>query len=103
MEGELTSFVVAALGELAVERALVDTYTHRGYLKGAAEHLVVVHYVAVDEPVVVVGGSAVVLFTASELAAYLRDQGGLVLFKEGILALLGSESPSFIQDTTKRG
>ena len=65
MEGQLAAVIAAALVQLVVHSGLVHTDAHGGDLKGAIQHGVVHQDVAVQGPVVVVGGAAIVGLAAA--------------------------------------
>ena len=85
----LHSVLRPKLCKLGSQRLLVYTDTHRGYLKATLKGLVPEEQVTVEVPVVVVGCSAVVAFTARKLAADLLDEHSAVLTADQILTLLG--------------
>ena len=89
MEGQLAAVVTAALVQLVVHSGLVHTDAHGGDLKGAIQHGVVHQDIAVQGPVVVVGGAAVVrLAAALQVIADLHQEHGVVLLTDRILTLL---------------
>lgn len=61
MEGQLSAVVAAGDCKLTVKGLGADTDAHGGDLKGVAEHIVPEQQVAVELPIVIVGGAAVVL------------------------------------------
>ena len=62
MEWQLTPVITAGLGKLLVHAFGVYADTHRRYLHCAIQHVVIEQYIAVELPVVIVGGAAIVLF-----------------------------------------
>ena len=62
MKRQLTPVITAGLGKLLVHALGVYADTHRGYLHRAVQHVIVKQYIAVEFPVVIVGGASVVLF-----------------------------------------
>ena len=60
MEGEIFSLLQASLAKLGDKGVSIYAYAHRGYFQGAVKGLVVEDNIAVQRPVVIVGGSAAV-------------------------------------------
>ena len=72
VEGEGAAIVAACDRELSVERGAVHADAHRGDLERAAERLVPEEEVAVELPVVVVGGAAAVRLARLQCPAQRR-------------------------------
>ena len=89
MEGQVAALLAAGEGELPVEALGVHADAHGGDLEGPAQYVVPEQYVAVQGPVVVVGGAPVVGLAGLQPAADLHDEGGAVLFEEGVLPVGG--------------
>ena len=62
MEWQLTPVITASLGKLLVHALGVYADTHGGYFHRAVQHVVIEQYIAVELPVIIVGGASVVLF-----------------------------------------
>ena len=62
MERQLTPVITAGLGKLLVHALGVYADTHGGYFHCAIQHVVIEQYIAVEFPVVIVGGASIVLF-----------------------------------------
>ena len=92
VEGQLAAVVAAGGGELAVHALGADTDAHAAQLVAALQRLVPEQQVAVQIPVVVVGGAAVVGLAALEGSADLHQEGGAVLLDDGILPLLRGQA-----------
>ena len=92
VEGEGQAVFAVQLRALAAHGGLVHADAHAGQLHGLLEGLVPEHQVAVQGPVVVVRGAAVVGLAAFQFAADADDDGGGMLFDEGVLSLLAGES-----------
>ena len=91
MEGQLRPLRAARLLQLAAQRVGVHPDAHAGQLQRAAQRLVPEQNIAVQRPVVIVRGTAVVLDAAFQLAANLHDAHRFVLLHKGILPLLGGQ------------
>ena len=89
VEGQRAARLAAGQAQLAVQRFGVHADAHAGDLEGAAQHVVPEQDVAVERPVVVVGGAAVVGLAGSQPAADLHDQRGAVLPQERVLPVPG--------------
>ena len=87
VEGQLGTLRAACFGQLAAQGFGVDADAHAGQLQRTVQRLVPEEDVAVQRPIVVVGGAAVVGLAALELAADLHDADGAVLLGKGVLAL----------------
>src|SRR5699024_3581765 len=72
--------VAAGLGQLAVQAFGADPDAHAAQLVAAGQRVVPEQQVAVQVPVVVVGGAAVVGPAAAQLVPDLHQEGGAVLF-----------------------
>ena len=92
VEGQLAAVVAACGGELAVHALGADADAHAAQLVAALQRLVPEQQVAVQLPVVVVGGAAVVGLAALEGSADLHQEGGAVLLDDGILPLLRGQA-----------
>ena len=88
VEGQLAAVVAAGGGELAVHALGADADAHAAQLVAALQRLVPEQQVAVQIPVVVVGGAAIVGLAALEGSTDLHQEGGAVLLDDGILPLL---------------
>ena len=89
MEGQLRPFLAPGQLQLAGHGFLIHPDAHGGDLKGPLQNGVPHENVAVEGPVVIVGGTAVMLFAGSQLAADLHEEHGVVLGADGVLPLLG--------------
>lgn len=89
VEGQLTAVVAAGDGQLAVQGGGVHADAHGGELNGPVQGLVPEEDVAVQGPVVVVGGAAVVGLAGLQSAADLHEEGGGVVLDPVVLPLLG--------------
>ena len=87
VEGQLPAVIAAGDLQLVVQGSSVHTDAHGGDLQSAAQHIIPEEDVAVELPVIIVGGAAVVGLAGAELAADLHDAGGAVLLDEGLLTL----------------
>ena len=92
MEGQLPAVVTAGQRELTVQAFGVHPDAHGGQLDGLAVDAVPAQQVAVEVPVVVVGGAAVVGLAGAQLAADAGEEGDGVLLHKGVLPLLGGHS-----------
>ena len=92
VEGQLAAVVAACGGELTVHALGADADAHAAQLVAALQGLVPEQQVAVQIPVVVVGGAAVVGLAALEGSADLHQEGGAVLLDDGILPLLRGQA-----------
>ena len=91
VEGQGPAVVAAGLGQLAVQALGADPDAHAAQLVAAGQRVVPEQQVAVQVPVVVVGGAAVVGLAAAQRPADLHQEGGAVLLDKGVLALLGGQ------------
>ena len=91
MEGEAGAFGAVGGLELAHERCRVDADAHAREFDGALEWGVPDEYVAVEFPVVVVGGAAVVFCAVGERFADLCDEDGAFFASDGVFALFRCE------------
>ena len=89
VEGQLAAVVAAGDGQLAVQGSGVHADAHGGELNGPVQGLVPEEDVAVQGPVVVVGGAAVVGLAGLQSAADLHEEGGGVVLDPVVLPLLG--------------
>ena len=89
VEGQLPAVVTAGQGELPVQALRVHPNAHGGQLQSPAAHAVPHQQVAVQIPVVIVGGAAVVGLSGAQLAANPNQEGGGMLLHKGVLPLLG--------------
>ncbi len=87
MEGQLPAVLTAGFPKLTVQGFRVHTDAHGGDLQLAVQNLVPEENVAVQVPVVIVRGTAVMGLSGAELAADLHDAGGLVFLHIGPLPL----------------
>src|SRR5699024_10623156 len=78
VEGQGPAAVAARLGQLAVQALGADPDAHAAQLVAAGQRVVPEQQVAVQVPVVVVGGAAVVGFAAAQLVPDLHQEGGAV-------------------------
>ena len=98
MEGERAAIIAAGLGELAIQGRGAYPDAHGGDFKGLMEHLVPEENVAVEIPVVVVGGAAIVGLAAFEFAADALDEDGFLLGTDAVFTLFGGElRPAILQ------
>ena len=91
VERQLPAVVAPGERELAVHALGADADAHGGNLKRAVEHGVAEDNIAVQVPVIVVGGAPVVLLAGAERFADLHDKAGRVRFGVLVLALGGRE------------
>ena len=91
VEGQLPALVAAGQGELLVQGLGAHPDAHGGQLDGLAVDAVPAQQVAVQVPVVVVGGPAVVGLARLQLAADAHEEGHRVLLHKGVLPLLGGK------------
>ncbi len=91
VERQGSAVVAAGQGKLAVQGGGVHPDAHGGELKGPAKHRVPHQNVAVEGPVIVVGGPAVVGAAGLEGPADLHEKGGGMVLHPGVLPLLWSE------------
>lgn len=89
VEGQLAAVVAAGDGQLAVQGGGVHADAHGGELNGPVQGLVPEEDVAVQGPVVVVRGAAVVGLAGLQSAADLHEEGGGVVLDPVVLPLLG--------------
>ena len=99
VEGQGATVVAAPDAELAVHGGLVHPDAHGGDFKAALQHRIPEQDVAVQRPVVVVGGPAVVgLAGALQRAADLHEEHGVVFPADGVLPLFGGQvGPAVLQ------
>ena len=88
MEGQGAAVVAAGGGQLPVQRLGVDPDAHRGQLQSLAVHAVPHQQVAVQVPIVIVGGAAVVGPAGLQRPADAHKEGGGVVLHIGVLPLL---------------
>ena len=90
VEGQLAALLAAALFQLVAHGDLVHTDAHGGDLKATLQHVVPHKDIAVEGPIVIVRGAAVVgLAGALEVVADLHEEHGMVLLTNGVLPLSG--------------
>ena len=88
VEGQGAAVVTACHGQLPVHALGADADAHAAQLVAALQGLVPEQQVAVQVPVVVVGGAAVVGLAALQGSTDLHQEGGAVLLYKSVLALL---------------
>ena len=88
MEGQGAAVVAASHGQLLVHAFRADADAHAAQLIAALQRVVPEQQIAVQIPVVIVGGTAVMGLTALQRSADLHQEGGAVLLHKGVLTLL---------------
>ena len=96
VEGQLRTLRAACFGQLAAQGVGVNADAHAGQFQRTAQRLVPEEDIAVQRPIVIVGGTAVVGLAALELAADLHNADGAVLLGIGVLALFRGEIGVYI-------
>jgi len=86
VEVEMGALGHAGLVELGAHGDFIDADAHGGDLEGAVQGRVIEQDVAIELPVVIVGGAAVVRLAVGQPIADLEDENGLVAPADGILA-----------------
>ena len=98
MEIQLGALRAAGLFQLGGQGFLADADPHAGDLEGAAQDIVPHQNIAVESPIVIVGGAAVVRLAALQLVADAHDKDRSLFLADGVLPLLGSEiGPAVLQ------
>ena len=87
VEGQRPPVVAVGEGQLAVEGFRVHTDAHGGDLQRPVQRFIPEENVAVQIPVVIVGGAAVVGLAGAEKSADLHDAGSLMLPDKGVFPL----------------
>ena len=91
VEGEGAAAVTACQGELAVQGLWADPDAHGGEFNSLAIDAVPEQNVAVQVPVIIVRGPAVMWLTRLQLSADPHEKHRTVLPDNGVLPLLGGE------------
>ena len=91
MEGEGAAAVTACQGELAVQGLWADPDAHGGEFNSLAIDAVPEQNVAVQVPVIIVRGPAVMWLTRLQLSADPHEKHRTMLPDNGVLTLLGGE------------
>ena len=91
MERQLRTLRAACFLKLTAQRLGVYADAHAGKFQRTAQRLVPEENIAVQRPVIVVRGTAVVGFAALQLASDLHDADGAMLLGKSILALFGGK------------
>ena len=98
VEGKAPPLVAARQGQLPVQGRRVHPDAHAADLHRALQRLVPEQKVAVQAPVVIIRGAAVVGLAALQLAADLLDEDGAVLLGKGVFPLFGGKvRPAVLQ------
>ena len=87
VEGEGPAVIAAGFRQLTVQGFRVHTDTHGRDLQGPAQNLIPEEDIAVQVPVIVVRGAAVMGLAGAELPADLHDAGGVVFLHIGLFPL----------------
>lgn len=88
MERQLAAVIAAGDAQLTVEAFGIYADTHGGKLHGSLTYTVPYKQVAIERPIVIVGGASVMRFAGAELAADADNEGDGVLLDESIFAAL---------------
>ena len=88
MEGQGAAVIAARHGQLLVHALRADADAHAAQLVAALQRVVPEQQVAVQIPIVIVRGAAVVGLAAAQGCTDLHQEGGAVLLDKGVLPLL---------------
>ena len=98
MEWKGPAVITASLSQLTVQRFRADADAHGGDFNALLQHVVPEENIAVEIPVVVVGGAASVGLAAFEFAADALDEDGFLLGTDAVFTLFGGElRPAILQ------